>query len=121
VEYIQQGQDSRRAVYTGCWRSCTRREDAIAKTTKKNSRRDKPGRSRSVSIRGSFGRITTKGVYENVIHCSSDPAELKGKSSFGLAPYELIAAVYPTKTIVLEKVERPSGLTAPNEPEQSEQ
>jgi len=27
------------------------------------------------SIRGRFGRITTKGVYENLIHVSSDPKE----------------------------------------------
>ena len=34
-----------------------------------------PEEADPTSIRGSYGRITTKGVYENVIHASSSPAE----------------------------------------------
>jgi nucleoside-diphosphate kinase len=31
-----------------------------------------PEEADHISIRGSYGRIASKGVYENVIHCSSD-------------------------------------------------
>jgi nucleoside-diphosphate kinase len=34
-----------------------------------------PEEADPVSIRGAYGRITTKGVYENVIHASTDTTE----------------------------------------------
>ena len=34
-----------------------------------------PEEADPVSIRGAYGRITTKGIYENVIHTSRDKEE----------------------------------------------
>jgi nucleoside-diphosphate kinase len=34
-----------------------------------------PEKADPISIRGAYGRITTKGLYENVVHCSSDALE----------------------------------------------
>ncbi len=65
-----------------------------------------PEEAEPVSIRGAYGRITTKGVYENVIHCSSDPAEAEREIKLWFKPCELVADVYPTKKVVLEKVEK---------------
>ena len=51
------------------------------------------------SIRGKFGRITTKGVYENVIHTSSDPQEAEREIKLWFEPQEIIFETYPTKVI----------------------
>jgi nucleoside-diphosphate kinase len=50
------------------------------------------------SIRGSFGRITTKGVYENVIHASSDTKEAEREIKLWFSPEEIVVDnLYPTK------------------------
>ena len=54
----------------------------------------------STSIRGSYGRITTSGVYENVIHVSSSPEEAEREIRLWFAPSEIIVNLYPTKEIV---------------------
>ncbi|MDR1122778.1 MAG: nucleoside-diphosphate kinase [Endomicrobium sp.] len=58
-----------------------------------------PEEADSVSIRGAYGRITTKGVYENVIHCSSDPFEAEREIKLWFKPEEIIKFEYPTKKI----------------------
>src|SRR5258708_23870646 len=45
-----------------------------------------PEEADSVSIRGSYGRITTKGVYENVIHASSSPPEAEREIKLWFKP-----------------------------------
>lgn len=42
------------------------------------------------SLRGQYGRITTKGVMENVIHASSDPDEAQREIKLWFKPEELI-------------------------------
>ena len=79
-------------------------EDAIAKL-RKISGATNPEEADSISIRGSYGRITTKGVYENVIHCSSDPDEAKREIQLWFLPEELVEKLYPTKTVTHEKVQ----------------
>ena len=49
------------------------------------------------SIRGSCGRITTKGVYENVIHVSSDLNEAEREIKLWFEPDEIIVDVYRTE------------------------
>ena len=50
------------------------------------------------TIRGSYGRITTKGVYENVIHASSDSKDAEREIKLWFQPDELaIDKLYPTK------------------------
>jgi nucleoside-diphosphate kinase len=64
-----------------------------------------PEEADPVSIRGAYGRITTKGVYENVIHCSSDPAEAEREIKLWFQPAELCCEVYPAKKAIEEKCE----------------
>ena len=56
-----------------------------------------PEQADPTSIRGSYGRITTKGVYENVVHVSSDPAEAEREIKLWFTPDEVIVDLYPAK------------------------
>jgi nucleoside-diphosphate kinase len=58
-----------------------------------------PEEADPVSIRGAYGRITTKGVYENVIHCSSDPSEAEREIKLWFGPDEIVGVSYPTKKV----------------------
>ena len=53
------------------------------------------------TIRGSYGRITTKGVYENVIHASSDPKDAEREIKLSFEPDEIVLEdLYPTKEVI---------------------
>lgn len=56
-----------------------------------------PEEAESDTIRGKYGRITTKGVYENVIHASSDPQEAEREIKLWFEPEEVIFNIYPVK------------------------
>ena len=58
-----------------------------------------PEEADSVSIRGQYGRITTKGVYENVIHASSSPEEAEREIKLWFEPDEIIFDLYPTEVV----------------------
>ncbi len=58
-----------------------------------------PEEADPTSIRGSYGRITTKGVYENVIHVSSNVEEAEREIKLWFSPDDIIVDLYPTKTI----------------------
>jgi nucleoside-diphosphate kinase len=77
-------------------------EDAIARM-RKIAGATNPEEADPVSIRGAYGRITTKGVYENVVHCSSDPSEAEREIKLWFKPEEIVKPIYPTKKVVLEK------------------
>ena len=64
-----------------------------------------PEEADSVSIRGAYGRITTKGVYENVIHASTNEAEAEREIKLWFQPDEIIVDLYPAKAVE-EKIER---------------
>lgn len=64
-----------------------------------------PEEADTVSIRGKYGRITTKGVYENVIHASDTPEEAEREIKLWFRPDEIIGKTYPTKVINLKKTE----------------
>ncbi len=49
------------------------------------------------TIRGSFGRITTKGVFENVVHVSSGNEEAEREIKLWFDPDEILAELYPTR------------------------
>lgn len=63
-----------------------------------------PEEAESTSIRGSYGRITTNGVYENVVHVSSNDAEAEREIKLWFTPEEIIVDLYPTKNIVLREL-----------------
>lgn len=55
------------------------------------------------SIRGSYGRITTKGVFENVVHASSCKEDAEREIKLWFKPDEITGVqLFPTKTITTE-------------------
>ena len=58
-----------------------------------------PEEAEPTSIRGSYGRITTSGIYENVIHVSSNEEEAEREIRLWFCPDEIIVDLYPTKEI----------------------
>ncbi|MDR2251767.1 MAG: nucleoside-diphosphate kinase [Endomicrobium sp.] len=77
-------------------------EDAIARM-RKIAGATNPEEADPVSIRGAYGRITTKGVYENVVHCSSDTSEAEREIKLWFKPEEIVKPIYPAKKVVLGK------------------
>jgi nucleoside-diphosphate kinase len=64
-----------------------------------------PEEADPVSIRGAYGRITTKGVYENVVHTSTNKEEAEREIKLWFRPDEIIVDLYPTTVVTREKVE----------------
>lgn len=60
----------------------------------------------SISIRGQYGRITTKGVYENVIHASGNPKEAEREIKLWFEPGEIIVNLYPARAVSRERKEK---------------
>ena len=58
-----------------------------------------PEEAESTSIRGAYGRITTSGVYENVIHVSANKDEAQREIKLWFKPSEIIVDLYPTKKV----------------------
>ena len=58
-----------------------------------------PEEAEATSIRGSYGRITTSGVYENVVHVSSNVPEAEREIKLWFNPDEIIVDLYGTKTV----------------------
>src|SRR5882672_1982954 len=64
-----------------------------------------PEEADSTSIRGAYGRITTKGVFENVIHASSSPTDAEREIKLWFKPPEIVGNIYPSKKAVIEQHE----------------
>ena len=62
-----------------------------------------PEEADPTTIRGQYGRITTKGVYENVLHASSDIKEAEREIKLWFQPEEIIFPLYRTKMVNLKK------------------
>jgi len=94
IEYIMGKYHNRRKVlalaYVG--------EDAIKKV-RELSGATNPEEAEPTTIRGQFGRITTKGVYENVIHASQDAQDAEREIKLWFEPREIIFPLYPTKVV----------------------
>jgi len=73
-------------------------EDAITKC-RQLAGATNPEEADPTSIRGSYGRITTLGVYENVIHVSSSESEAEREIKLWFQPGEIIVSLYPVKEI----------------------
>ena len=59
-----------------------------------------PEEAEPSTIRGSFGRITTKGVYENVIHASGNKEDAAREIKLWFDPDEIVSdSLYPTKEV----------------------
>ncbi len=49
------------------------------------------------TVRGAYGRISKKGVMENVIHCSDSEASAEKEIKLWFDPDEIIEEIYPTR------------------------
>ncbi len=81
-------------------------EDAISKVRKvcgaTNPEEAEPG-----TIRGSFGRLTTKGVYENVIHASSNAVDVEREIKLWFEPDDIVVDnLYPTKAASITETKK---------------
>jgi nucleoside-diphosphate kinase len=87
IRYIQgklHGQHYQRVlalVYQG--------EEAIS-LVRKIAGSTNPEEADPTTIRGAYGRITTKGVYENVIHASSDSKDAEREINLWFRPEEIV-------------------------------
>lgn len=95
IKYIQGELHDRRKVMALVYWG----EDAIDKC-RSLAGSTNPEEAESTTIRGSYGRITTAGVYENVIHVSSNKEDAEREIKLWFAPGELIVDLYPVKNII---------------------
>lgn len=65
-----------------------------------------PEEAEATSIRGSYGRITTSGVYENAIHVSANPQDAEREIKLWFSPDEIILDMYPAKDVQEKSVEK---------------
>jgi nucleoside-diphosphate kinase len=65
-----------------------------------------PEQADPTSIRGSYGRILTTGLFENVIHVSSDASEAEREIKLWFEPADIIVDLYPMKETVLKEVKK---------------
>ena len=77
-------------------------ENAIIKC-RKLAGATNPEEADSTSIRGAYGRITTLGVYENVIHVSANREDAEREIKLWFNPQEIIVDLYPTKKVIAQK------------------
>jgi len=63
-----------------------------------------PEEADAVSIRGAYGRITTKGVYENAMHASESLEDAEREIKLWFKPDEIIVDIYPV-TVIRENTE----------------
>ena len=61
-----------------------------------------PEKAAPQSVRGSYGRITTKGIYENVVHVSSDLQEAQREIKLWFNPDDIIVDLYPVKSFNID-------------------
>jgi nucleoside-diphosphate kinase len=80
-------------------------EDAITKIRDIVGDTD-PEKASPVSIRGSYGRITTTGVFENVVHASSSPEDAEKEIKLWFQPEEIVEDIYPIKEVTLSNVKK---------------
>jgi len=84
------GEDYRRVlalVYYG--------EDAILKV-RKLAGATNPEDAESTSIRGQYGRLTSGGLFENVLHCSANEVDAEREIKLWFEPAEIVDDIYPT-------------------------
>lgn len=63
-----------------------------------------PEEADPISIRGQYGRITTKGIYENVLHASASEEEAEREIKMWFSPSEIIVDIYPSRETVKDSV-----------------
>ncbi|MEE8637724.1 MAG: nucleoside-diphosphate kinase [Candidatus Margulisiibacteriota bacterium] len=64
-----------------------------------------PEEAEPTSIRGQYGRLTTAGLFENVLHCSANEPDAEKEIKLWFEPDEITDEIYPVKEIE-EKTKR---------------
>lgn len=93
IQYIMGAYHTRRVlalVYEG--------ENAI-KRVRHITGATNPEEANPISLRGKYGRITTSGVFENVVHASANPEDAKREIQLWFTPSELTSIVYGTEMV----------------------
>jgi len=96
LDYLQGKLHNRRKVMALVYGG----EDAIEKVRQLTGSTN-PEEADPTSIRGSYGRITSGGIYENVIHTSSNAEEAEREIKLWFEPDEIIENEYPTKMVTI--------------------
>lgn len=65
-----------------------------------------PEEAESTTIRGQYGRITTIGIFENVIHSSENEKEAEREIKMWFEPDELIYTLYPAEEKTLDNFKK---------------
>ncbi len=65
-----------------------------------------PEEADPVSIRGAYGRITTRGIYENVIHASTNEEEAEREIKLWFEPDELVCEPYPVQEVTVQNLKK---------------
>ncbi len=101
IQYIQGTLHDRKKVMAMVYWG----EDAITKI-RQLAGATNPEEADPTTIRGSYGRITTKGLYENVLHTSSNEAEAEREIKLWFHPDDIIVDLYPTKVIEVKSYKK---------------
>jgi len=64
-----------------------------------------PEQAEPTTIRGKYGRITSEGVFENVVHASENLKEAEREIKLWFRPEELTHTIYSTESKEVTKTE----------------
>ena len=62
-----------------------------------------PEKADPISIRGKYGRITSQGVFENVVHASENTKEAEREIKLWFRPDEISHTIYPIESKEVKK------------------
>jgi len=101
IKYIQGELHKRRKVLAMVYHG----ENAIKKV-RQLAGATNPEEADPISIRGAYGRITTSGIYENVIHTSTNEAEAEREIKLWFEPDEIIYKLYPVEEATVKNLKK---------------
>ena len=73
-------------------------DDAIEKV-RKLAGSTNPEIAEPTSIRGQYGRLTSAGLFENVLHCSSNAEDAEREIKLWFQPEEIVDGIYPVTEV----------------------
>jgi nucleoside-diphosphate kinase len=79
-------------------------KDAISKV-RQLAGTTNPEEADPTSIRGQYGRLTTNGLFENVLHCSANEEDAEREIKLWFEPDEVLDKIYPVKEVE-EKIKK---------------
>ena len=101
IDYIMGELHERRRVMALVYHG----EDAISKV-REICGATNPEEADPRTIRGAYGRITTLGIYENVIHASASPEEAEREIKLWFGPDEVVYQIFPVQETEAKSLKR---------------